>query len=160
MLLWKLDTTLSTNETGLRSGAAAAGARAPPCSTLTVKATESCSKYGSEKSICFWRSSVTNMSAMITSILPLTSAAMSPENSWSAKRICLPMCAPNRLANSTSKPASSLFCTAAKGKPPLERPTTSVPFVPDAGSIRHRLVALGHPAVDHVGPDAVLADAP
>ena len=44
------------------------------------------------------------------------------------------MCAPNRLASSTSKPASSLFCTALKGKPPLEMPTTSVPFVPDAGS--------------------------
>ena len=102
---------------------------------LRVKATESCSKYGSEKSICFCRSAVTNMSAMIVSILPLASAAMSPENSWSAKRTFFPIAAPNRFASSMSKPASSLFCTALNGSPPLETPTTIVSFAVDAGSV-------------------------
>jgi hypothetical protein len=141
MLLRKLETTLSTNDG--RAGSAAAAAPGATVFALRVKATESCSKYGSEKSICFRRSSVSNMSAMITSIFPLASAAMSPENSWSANRTSLPRYAPNRLAISTSKPASSLFCTALKGKPPLEIPTTSVPVVAPAGRsgiLRLRLV--------------------
>jgi hypothetical protein len=47
-----------------------------------------------------------------------------------------------------------LFCTALKGNPDDERAA-------GAGWRKrgHRLAALRHPAIDHVGPDAVLTDA-
>ena len=125
MLLRKLDKIRAVNE-----GVPPLAEAPPGCATVLatrVNATESCSKYGSEKSICFWRSSVTNMSAMITSIFPLTSAGIRAPKSWSSSRSSLPMYAANRLASSTSKPASCPSWTALKGKPPLEMPTTSVP---------------------------------
>ena len=82
------------------------------------------------------------MSAMITSIFPLTSAGIRAPKSWSSSRSSLPMYAANRLASSTSKPASCPSWTALKGKPPLEMPTTSVPLAGEDGISGMRVMRL------------------